>query len=338
LRLTSFGVKDVPLDQFLHTLSEIANVAITLDPEACELAGVSVHQSVSASGNDTTINQLLTTGLAKTRLEFAVAGGQVKLELGGDAKRRAVDYDVADLVDNDGGKQLVRLIQQLIAPESWQTGGGTIEVNGEKLRVDHSQQVRHQVLIFCERLRIARSLPLRSRYPAELLSIEPAYQAIAAKLGEKTTFTILPWSRMTDVVGHWQSASGITVLVDWAALADRNLGPSSSIACSANDRTWGDVLDKSLEPIELTWWPVNKDTIQITTSEAVEDVRRIEFYAIPKALREQFASNDALIETLQNELQESQAAATVLFDYKSDRLVVLGAPAAHRALSSRLSE
>jgi hypothetical protein len=199
------------------------------------------------------------------------------------------------------------------------------------------------VLIFCERLRLARGQQLRSRYPAALLSAEPAYQQLAAKLNEKTTFTFLPWSRLADVVRHWEDTSGLTILVDWSSLAEAEMSPSSPIACSANHRNWSDVLDGSLEPIDLAWWPVNKDTIQITTAEAIDDVQRIEFYAIPKSMRERFASDDALIESLQNGLHTGESGSgmkskqpTMILDDTSGRLIVLGTPKVHRVLSQHI--
>ena len=234
LRLKSFDVADMPLDEFANTLSDLTNVPITLDPAVLELAAISARRPITAKTADETVEKLMQDALAKHRLGFVDSGGQVKLTLAGGDKRRAVDYDVADLVGSDKGKQLANLIQRFVAPESWQAGGGSIEVRGTKLHVDHTQNIRHQVLIFCERLRLSRGLPLRSRYPAALLSVESPYQQIASKLNQRATFTFLPWSRLADVIRHWQDASGVTILVDWAALAEVELSPSSPSACSAH--------------------------------------------------------------------------------------------------------
>jgi hypothetical protein len=306
-----------------------------------ELAGIAALQPVTAKVADTTAEKLLQNGLANNRLAFVEDGGKVVLVPAGGEKRRAVDYDVADLVSKDGGKQLASLVQQFVAPESWQAGGG-VDVKGTKLHVDHTQNVRHQVLIFCERLRLARGLPLRSRYPAALLSVKPAHEAIAAMLGQKTTFTFMPWSRLADVVRHWQDESGVTILVDWAALADVELGPSSLVSCAAVDRTWADVLDGTLEPIGLAWWPVNGGAIQITSREAVEDRQRIEFYAVPKEMREQFRDGEALVASLHDELSQQEGNSikqpVIAVDEVSGRLIVLGSPLVHRILSERFMQ
>jgi hypothetical protein len=219
---------------------------------------------------------------------------------------------------------------------------GAIEVNGTKLQIENTLSVRRQALMFCERLRLARGLPVRSKYPAELLSVASPYQTLSAKLNEHTTFTFLPWARLADVVRHWQEATGLTILVDWSAAADAELGPATPVACSAVDRTWQDALAGILEPLGLGWWAVNGDTIQITSRDALNKIERIEFYAVPKSLREKFASADALVESMTKELQVHATAnhapeAHLNLDAPSGQLIVLGAPAAHRWLANRLA-
>jgi hypothetical protein len=351
LRVNSFEVAEMPLERFVGTVSDLANLAITVDPVELELAGLSPRQPVTAKVADATVEKLLSDSLAKLRLEVDDSDGHVKLVLAGGEKRRAVEYDVADLVGSEvppaeasspvrGGDELVALIKQFVVPESWKAGGGVIEARGRKLRVDHSQRVRHQVLIFCERLRMARGLPVKSRYPAALLSVEPAYQSIATKLQQKTTFTFLPWSRFADVINHCEGASGLTILINWEALAEAELGPNSPMACSATNRSWQDVLDKTLEPIGLAWWPANKDTIVITSADACEDVQRVEFYSISEPNREQFAGDDALIASLQDhvskQLGKLEKQPIMSIDEPSGRLIVLGSPLVHRALAERL--
>jgi hypothetical protein len=199
------------------------------------------------------------------------------------------------------------------------------------------------VLIFCERLRLARGLAARSRYPTALLSADSAYKKLAPKFKQRTTFTFLPWTRLADVLRHWQEESGVTIVADWAALTDAELGPSAPIACSAIDRTWEDALDGVLAPLGLAWWAVNGETIQITSREALNDIQRIEFYAVPKSLRGQFASNEALIDSLAGEVRTSATdsrapleATQLELDKPSGRLIVLATPQVHRFLSRRL--
>ena len=255
------------------------------------------------------------------------------------------NYDVKDLARGNDAAEIGRLIERFVVPATWKSAGGTgtIQVDGTTLHIDQSDSVSRQIVIFCERLRLARGLMPRSKYPVELLSIESPYKQLAAKLDEHTTFTFLDGTRLADMVRQWQKMTGLTILVDWAALSEIELTPSSPIFCSAIDRTWADSLDGVLEPLGLGWWPVDGETIQITTLKSLEKIQRIEFYHVPPTLRAQFTSAQSLIDALQKETGEHDgkngrsSPARIELDESSGRLIVLGWPGVHRLLSHRLA-
>jgi hypothetical protein len=340
-RLESISVEDTQLCRFVDMVSTLADVAVTLDPLELALAGVAPRQQVAIDAKEATVEKILRDVLAKQRLDLVERDGQLSVMLADGEKHKEVTYDVADLAGSDDATPLAGLLRQFVAPDSWTAarGGGTIEVEKSKLRIEQSQRVRHEALIFCERLRLARGLSQRSRYPASLLATQSPYEVASSTLKRRTTFTFLPWTRFSDVLRHWQDASTLTILVDWRALAEIELGPSSPVTCSANNRTWEEALDGILERIGLAWWAVNGETIQITTQEALDNIRRVEFYEVPKTLQDRNASSSAVIESLQKELAavDSASPPVMEIDEKSNRLIVLASPRIHRALSKRLS-
>ncbi|MCI0333851.1 MAG: hypothetical protein L0228_11590 [Planctomycetes bacterium] len=345
MRLDSLAVTDVRLSRFVELVSELTDVGVTLDPVELELAGISPRQAVSVDVKAVTIEQILRDLLKKHRLDFVERDGHAGIALAGGDRRREVVYDVADLAGAADAKAIAELVARFVAPTTWTAAGGagSIRADGTKLRIEQTQSVRHQVLIFVERLRLARGLPLRSRYPASLLSVQSPYEALAQKLKQHTTFTFLPWTRLTDVLRHWQESSQLTILVDWSAAADVELGPSSPVSCSAIDRSWDDVFDEVLAPLGLGWWAINGEAIQITSREKLDEIQRIEFHAVPKPIRGQFAGDAALVESLQTELAELDAGShaksqppVVELDEPGGRLIVLGTPRIHRHLTQRL--
>jgi hypothetical protein len=336
----SLAVSDMPLARFAQLVTDLTDARVSLDPTELATAGISPRQPVSADVKKTTIEKLLRETLAKHRLELTEQGTAANVALTGRDRRRAVEYDVADLAAGGDASPIAGLVAQFVAPETWKEGSGnTITAAGPKLKIDATQGVRHQVLIFCERLRLARGQSQRSRYPAALLTTDSPYSKLAPTLARRTTYTFLPWSRLADVVAHWQQTSKLTILVDWAALADVDLGPSSPVACSAIDRQWQDVFDESLASLGLGWWAVDGETIQITSLDALTDVRRVEFYAIPENAAKQAEDHSELTKTLEQELSNAEAQHPVVihFDTNSAGLIVLASPAQHRHLSKRLA-
>ena len=117
--------------------------------------------------------------------------------------------------------------------------GGTIRVDGTKLHVDQVEPVQIQILLFCERLRLARGLAPRASIRWSDCRSNRRTRSLSANSASQTTFTFLPWTRLADVVRHWQESTGVTILVDWEALAKEELAPATPIACSVDQPAVG---------------------------------------------------------------------------------------------------
>jgi hypothetical protein len=348
LKIGAIDMPQVPLVRVLEMISDLADVPITLEPSALEMSGISPGFPVTLHAEDVAIADLLTAALAQCQLGYEARDGQIVVAKPDVDDRRSVNYRVDDLVAPGAAdaKQMAEMIERFVAPDAWQSSGGsgTIAVDGKTLRVDQTERVLYQVLTFCERLRLARGLATRSRYPVDRLSIEPVYPQLAARLSAKTTFTFLPWSRLVDVLRHWEDEADVTVLVDWPALAEVGLAPSSPVACAITDRTWNDALDAVLTPIGLAWQAVDAQTIQVTSRSACSRSRQVEFYPVSERLLERFAGPDALIAQLVDEAKKqiddnpvTGPPVEIALDAPSGRLVVLAPPAVHRYLAERLS-
>lgn len=323
LKVESLEVADMPLARFADVVAEIGNVPVTIDPNALAMAGISPRTNVAVQARGTTLDTMLRDVLVKQRLDYQEHDGQVVVVHPNRDARRGVDYEVKDLLA-PGAKDATEFSQQIVrfvAPESWHdgAGAGAIRVDGTKLHVDQTSQVQIQILLFCERLRLARGLSLKSKYPAERLSIESPYVGLRDKLGNPSTFTFLPWTRLADVVRRWQESSGVTILVDWEALAKEELAPATPIACSAVNRPWDAALDAVLEPLGLAWWAVDGETIQITSAAKLGALEQIEFYKPPR---------DRLVVD-----QVAKGAKHVERDAASGMWIVLAPPDVHRKLA-----
>lgn len=345
LKLKSLAMTDVPLARFVDTLSNMASAPIALDPLALALNGQSPRSTVSVNVADTTIDKILRDTLAGQRLELVEAGGHLGVALANADERKAVDFDVKDLVTGSDAADIAKLVATFVAPKSWQSAGGkgTIEVRGGSLHIDQTLAVRREALIFCERLRLARTKSLRSKYPADLLTLDSPYAKLAAKLRHPTTFTFLAWTRLADVVHQWQEMTGLTILVDWSALRDTNLVPTSSVACSTIDRPWSEALDGVLAPLGLAWWAPDAQTLCITSHSALGNIEQVEFYTIPAKIGDQPATAANAVELLQQQIaarpakHADDANLKLQLDEPSNRVVVRATPDIHRFLQEHLS-
>ena len=110
---------------------------------------------------------------------------------------------VSDLTGNDAhaAADLAALLQRLVVPESWQAGGGrgTVEVTPDVLRITQTGHVHYQIIVFCEKLRVARGLPTKSQDPKKFVLTTRTARAKAI-LGQMARVNV-------SGRGRWQASS-----------------------------------------------------------------------------------------------------------------------------------
>jgi hypothetical protein len=247
------------------------------------MAGVTPGRPVSVEQTNATLAGVLESVLDPLHLEVKTEGPQIIIVRQDAAKIRSVDYPIDDLLGQKlTSADIAKWIEQLIAPESWQAAGGDgkITTSSGSLTIEQMQAVQYQILFFLERVRLAKGLPLRSKYPARLLSGKPYEAGIADRLNAPTTFTFSHNTPLAEVFHHWQGEAGLPIFVDWPALASVGLWPDSRITCTSANEPWRAALDKILSPLDLAWRAAPGGAIQITSRARVETEPVVDIYAI----------------------------------------------------------
>ncbi len=201
-------------------------------------------------------------------------------------KVRKIDYPLEDLLNSTTRlEDIVAWIKQLVVPAA--EPAASIKTSGNLLSIEQSQQFQYQVLIFLERLRLAREIPLRSRFPVKRLAGSSANAALAERLRAPTTFTFSHYTPMNEIVRYWQQELGIPILVDWPTLAELDLWPHSRIACAAENKPWSESLDLVLEPLGLGWRAAAGGVVEITSAKKVQTELQLDLYRLEQELGDQ---------------------------------------------------
>lgn len=322
-------VPRAPLVQAVRLWSELAGVPVTIDPAALARAGVGPHTRVSLAGRDAALGEVLLKALEPARLGYAERGNQLVVVRRGANASREASYSVSDLGGAEEATQLATDFVPSLGEE-----GVTLSASGDKLQLSGPAYAHFDLAIFCERLRLARGKPQRTKYPDALLRTTPALASLETVLGKTTTFSFVTPTALTDVVDHWRKASGLEILVDWASLADQGLGPYSTLRCSATDRTWREALDGVLTEVGLGWRAVGDKTIQVTTEAlASAGPQTVEFYPVT-------AGSDAeeIAESLREEARNWKSPVAIHYDVSSGALLVRGAGTAQKRAYAQLQE
>ena len=283
LTVPAVTIEKMPLAECLQLFSQLSGLPISIAPEQLLMAGITAERKVSLAASEASLGDMLAQVLTPLHLEVTTQGEQVVVVRQEATKTREINYPINDLVSSATSKeQLAGWVEQFVAPTTWQTAGGqgTLVVEENRLRISQSQQVQYQVLILLERLRLARNLPPRSRYPVKRLVAMPASQQLGPTLRQTTTFTFTQFTPLQEVFTHWQTELDVPLLVDWTALASADLSPHSTVACAIIDEPWSVALEKVLEPLGLGWRVATSGAIEITSAEKVLNQLQLELFPL----------------------------------------------------------
>jgi len=217
----------------------------------------------------------------------------------------------------------------LVVPAAQPPLGETVslETSDNTLSIEQAQQFHYQVLIFFERLRLARKIPPRSRFPVKRLAGSSAYATLAERLRTQTTFTFSHYTSIGEIVRYWQQELGVPILVDWPALAELGFWPNSRIACTAENKPWSTALDQVLEPLGLGWRAVVGGAVEITSAEKVQTELQLEIYQLDRELGDQ---TERVLGELRGIAEKKPAA--IAYDPTGKVLLVLQPAAVQRLI------
>ena len=334
--LRSLQVERMPLAQFLELVDSLSTLAIAIDfdqiaiPRAAQLP-------ISVRTENATLGAMLEQALAEHGLVF-VADGDKLLIRGGDADLPAapVSYDVADLlvmpagskpVPPDAPHPLIRAVQQLIAPATWDVAGGkgTARLEANKLLVEQSPLVQRQIAELFDRVRAARG---KSKLPPTEVQarLTTPWTAIESKLELPLSVNFLDGTRLTRILSYLRDKTGIDFVVDWPALSALKTGPDAVTGLHIQNQPLSAALEALLMPLGLAYRPIDAQTIQITTPAKLNATSELDFYLL-RPLPTAGNAADVILERLHSEVSPESwkgnpPAAAAIVDPGSRYLIV----------------
>lgn len=278
-KLPAIDLEGVPLVEAIELLSELSGVPLSLRPGALRRAGVDARRPIAIRGENQTFASLIAETFKPHRLSVAPAGANAVLARAGDDRIRSITHRVGDLVGDDSAGFAELL--EAVGPEGLPA---PLAINTGQLALETDQRTHQELMLLCERLRLARGLPQQSKYPRDRLATRPSLAELDKALTRRTTFSFVEPTPLRGVVDHWRRVTGLVVLVDWPSVAEAGLGPRSTLECAATNRPLSEALDGVLNPLGLAWGPVDAETLWIASRELAAATRNVEFYPVDASL------------------------------------------------------
>ncbi|MCA9241926.1 MAG: hypothetical protein KDA37_17065, partial [Planctomycetales bacterium] len=206
---------DATLGYAIRVWGDLAGLPVTIDPSALSQAGVDLSARITLEGHDEALSEVLLKGLKPARLGFEERAGRLVLSRRGAEKEQHRSYDVSDLLPAGAkdASSIADLARRFALSDQAAHG---LTSDSASLDLEAAAAAHFDLLMFCERLRKARGLKQRTRYPARLLPTSPSLAGLSPVLAREVTFSFVAPTPLADIVDHWRSESGLEMLVDWA--------------------------------------------------------------------------------------------------------------------------
>jgi hypothetical protein len=330
-------LNDMRFARALDLLADISTLPITLDLDALRQSRGSPRDRVSLKLEDATVEEAIGAIVSQQGLAAIVDNGQVIITTSAAFREtpKTVPYTVSDLTGGDktATAELGRLIQSFVASESWEAAGGhgTIRLSGDGLAVSQTGAVHAQVLVFCEKLRNARHLPLRSREPAVRFTLTTLTGQAKKLLDHPVSVHFHDPLALRRILPLLATAAGGDILVDRAALAAAETSDGVETTLTVAEKPLAAALAELLEPLGLTYRVTGPTTIQVTTKDAAEERMELEFHPVAARLpagEDRTPAAAKLTKRLKTEISpaswtDSGGPGEVYFDAPSQCLIVL---------------
>jgi hypothetical protein len=192
-----------------------------------------------------------------------------------------------------------------------------------------AREIEHDRMIeLCEKLRVARGRPLRTRFDANRPDprFDPRRFELATRrtkaadvLAKPVTAGVGRPAPLCDVIDFLEVQTGATILIDQAALARAGLARETDARLVAAGEPLELALDRLLAPLGLAFRVVDGRVLEITTADAVAERVCIEFYPLRGLTEGDVASyGDKLLAAAG--IEHSKVA--IQFDPSSECLIV----------------
>jgi hypothetical protein len=341
-KLPAVEYMQVPLTGFVEDMSRLANVPIALDLDALAEVGLGQESKVSVKQSDGTVATVLRTAIEPLGLVYTLdpEGLLVTTKSRLSDEPRLVEYDVSDLAgDGAAVEALAELCRRMVEPASWRSPRGTASIKGSrgKLQVQQSGSVHDDVLLFLEKLRVARGHP-----PQRLscVKLESRFARARDRLLKEVTANFSQPTPLPRIADYLSQRAGMKVLIDRVALNKAGIDAGDGVTITAEKEPLRDVLSKLCDSLEIGWRIVDDKTLQVT-SRAAAGRGEVEFYAVGDLLGDHDSGEALAARIAASKSSESWSAAGGLgalhYDAPSRHLIVFQSPAVQRQIEDFLA-
>jgi len=343
------AVDKIPLRRFVELMSQLSAVPITLDLDALAQSYIGSDTLVSVQMTDANVAEVLEKVLAARRLGFFTDRGHLIITRPGrfNGSQRKISAPLRGLAKDKAETQwLIETTRRLVVPKSWKAAGGKGQIStaGERLFITQSDEAIDQLVVLCDKLRVARRLSPASNYDARRFSVQTALAKAKPLLARPVTmnFRREPLEKIVRHLNQRADLDGALVLVDWHALGAAGVGPNTPATMTASKLPLADALGSLVRPLKLSLRPVDARTIQLTTRAALRAHPTLEYYPVSDLIPADGAIAGLIgritTAVIPGSWRDAGGVGDLVYDRRSGCLLVLQSADVHVVLENLLDK
>lgn len=291
--LPGLELEDAPLADVLQVLSDLTTIPITLDPDLLPYSKISPTTKITSKQTKTTVGQALDSILKPLNLTAIVVDQQLVVRPIDDKPETLQSKSIpwGDLTGNNEQDSiaLADMLSKLVDADGWQVGeevmGPTLASAKDSLAVHASYGSYARLFTICEKLRVARHLPVKSKFPPALFDLTPRSDAVAAKLSTTVSLNFSQPTHFVKILSRLEAASKLRILVDWQSLAEAGWTPDGEGQLVVENESVKSALKKLLDPMELAFRAVDSETLQVVSRQSLGQRLEVEIYPANKLVK-----------------------------------------------------
>lgn len=322
-------------------VGRLAGAGVQYDWDVVAPAELKLDEPVTLKAGDATYTALLARLLEPIGARCDLFGSNLMVRPA-EAAPTSVDYPIDDLAGGDAAaaELYAGLVQLFVAPDTWESQGGTGKLTAAagKLSAVQSPAVQRELLVWLDRLRTARGKSTKGSPQSN----DSRFVRAKGALEKPITMNFRPGVPLGEIVAFLNKKSDVTISIDFIALAAAGNTLDEPIGIAVDKTPLAEVLAAICEPRELDYRIVDERTIEITTREALRRRGYVEFYDLRPLIAAEISPVE-LIKRIKADFAdagwvETGGEGVARFDAASNRLILRHHQDAHRHIERFLGE
>ncbi len=284
--LPAVEISNSPLADFLQVMQGLSTVPITLRPDGLGMVRFIPFNSetpVSWKGSSTTVLDAIQGALKPLGLEARIEADQLIVDVAS-PQMVTTKLAVKDLTASDERRaaEIAALLLTFVANESWgdEEGQPIVSATKDELTVRQHRTQLAECILLVEKLRIARGLPLASKFEPKLFALATRSERAQAALATPITLNYSIPTPLLRVAERLGKDAKVRILFDWQSLSAAGWNPDAEVTLSVEKQPLAAALTDLTKRMDLTWRVVDARTIQILSPQTLADRTELEFYSI----------------------------------------------------------